>query len=158
MANCGRWLEDEKRNCIKNDKRIINRLSTTGIKLSLNPQGSIPQACKRKAEIKGAYRLFDNEKVSTEGILSGHRDQTISRIKEHKTVLLVQDTTALDYSSYDETEGLGHYRRYRNGKGLLLHTTMALSNAGMPLGIMAQKYWTRDPDEWGKKTRRKILA
>jgi hypothetical protein len=68
---------------------------------------------------------------------------------------LVQDTTTLDYSSHDETEGLGNNTRYTKGKGLLLHTTMALSGAGMPLGIMAQKYWTRDPDEWGKKIRRK---
>jgi hypothetical protein len=157
MENKNGWLGRELMQSTINDARIINRLIITGNNLSLYPEGTIPQACKRKADIKGAYRLFDNKKVTTEGILSGHREETVNRMKDHRTILLVQDTTFLNYSRHTETAGLGNNSGYPQGKGFLLHTTLAVSDEGIPLGIMAQKYWTREPEEWGKKARRREL-
>ena len=86
-------LSDEFKNNTTNDKRIRNRLSKTIDQLSQYPNHSIPQACKNPAEIKGAYRLLDNKKVTPESVLSGHKESTRRRMAENKIVLLVQDIT-----------------------------------------------------------------
>ena len=46
--------------------------------------------------MEGAYRFFDNDKVSPEKILQPHIDATHKRISQTDFVLLAQDTTELD--------------------------------------------------------------
>ena len=41
--------------------------------------------------------------------------------------------------------------------GLLVHTTLAITPERLPLGLLAQQVWARDPDEVGKRARRKQL-
>lgn len=148
--------EEIENNTIK-DKRIRSRLSKTIDQLSQYPNHSIPQACKNPAEIKGAYRLLDNKKVTPEGVLSGHKEATRTRMSEHKTVLLVQDTTDFNYTRPSAIKGMGEHVQSPNSKGLLLHSTLAITPEGVPLGLLTQKYWTRAPEERGKKQRRKDL-
>lgn len=157
MKKKGRIGEEFEGNGIK-DKRIMRRLKMTGKQLSEYPNASIPQACQSIADIKGVYRLFDNKKVTPEGILAGHRAATNARIGKHETVLLVQDTTTLNYNSHPCVEGLGLFSAFPESRGLLLHTTLAVTTKGIPLGIMAQKYWTRSIEERGKKHKRKELS
>ncbi|HEX9058962.1 MAG TPA: IS4 family transposase, partial [Clostridia bacterium] len=109
------------------------------------------------AETKATYRLLDNNKVTSEAILMSHKRQTIERMRKYDTVLCVQDTTSLDFSDHPATEGLGLYSDSETAKGLLMHTTMAVSTDGLPLGILAQQIWTRDPEERGKKHKRHSL-
>jgi hypothetical protein len=156
MEKIDRIKDEFEKNTIK-DRRIRKRLEMTAEQLSNYPNYTIPQACKAQAEIKGAYRLFDNDKVTSAGILSGHREKTRERIENHDVVLLIQDTTTLNYSSHPCTEGLGIISSYAECTGLLLHTTLAVSTQGVPLGIMYQKYWTRDFEDRGKKHKRKKL-
>jgi len=150
-------LSDEIKNNTINDKRIRNRLSKTIDQLSQYPNHSIPQACKKPAEIKGAYRLLDNKKVTPDGILSGHKEATKTRMAEHKIVLLVQDTTDFNYTRSSSVKGMGEHTFSPNSKGLLLHSTLAVTPGGVPLGLLTQKYWTRAPEERGKKNKRKDL-
>lgn len=57
-------------------------------------------------DIKASYRFFANEKVTNRKMLETHIEQTKDRIKECNRILLLQDTTYLDCSNRDETEGL----------------------------------------------------
>jgi hypothetical protein len=63
-------------------------------------------------------------------------------------VLVVQDTTALDYSAHRKTQGLGPVTS--KGQGLLVHSALALTEEGEPLGLVHQQSWVRDPEEVGK--------
>ncbi len=40
-------------------------------------------------------------------LLRAHTQASIERIKDHKVVLAVQDTTKLNYTTHHATEGLG---------------------------------------------------
>jgi hypothetical protein len=150
-------IKDECKKSTIKDKRIRKRLEKTAEHLSRYPDCTIPQACENHADIKGAYRMFDNEKVTADGILSGHREMTKRRIKKQDIVLLVQDTTSLNYTSHRSVEGIGAIGTNPGSRGILLHSTLALTGKGVPLGLMDQKYWTRDIEERGKKHRRKEL-
>ena len=106
----------------------------------------------------GAYRFFENSKVSMEVILTGHIEATIERIKEHDLVLVPQDTTILNYSHHPTTEGLGPINtRSDQAIGLILHDTLAFTAQGTPLGILDAQCWARDPKDQGKRDRRKEL-
>jgi Transposase Tn5 dimerisation domain len=68
----------------------------------------------------------------------------------------VQDTTDADWPSLRATAGwgpLGHTAC----QGLLVHTTLASTPERVPLGLLAQQVWARDPDDIGTRARRKPL-
>ena len=85
------------------NKRSVKVLETLGGQ----PQLSIPASCNGWNETKAAYRLFDNDKVTGEGLLEPHRACTIERMKSYPIVLCVEDTSELDYTGKNNIEGLG---------------------------------------------------
>lgn len=147
-------IVNEFRNVPIKDKRIVKRLAETAETLAKCPSQSIPNACQSRAKIKATYRLFSNEKVDSVAILKGHRGATIKRMKQYDIVLSVQDTTLCDFTSHPGTKGLGPTGS-EGLIGLLAHTALAVTTDGIPLGILAQKIWTRNPDAPGTRNHRK---
>jgi len=91
-------------------------------------------------------------------VLTAHTEATIERIKKYRVVLVPQDTTTLNYSTHPMTDGLGPVNNQDDHAiGLLLHDTLAFTEEGTPLGILDAQCWARDPEDKGKKYRRKEL-
>ena len=152
------WAEEEFGTVRLYDDRLKQRLYTIAQDFYKDPQANIPEACGSKARTVGAYRFFQNPKVTMDVVLTAHTEATIERIKEHRVVLVPQDTTTLDYSTHPMTEGLGPTNNKEDHAiGLLLHDTLAFTEEGTPLGILDAQCWARDPKEKGKRDRRKEL-
>jgi hypothetical protein len=152
------WAEEEFGTVRLYDERLKQRLYTIAQDFYKDPQASIPEACGSKAGAMGAYRFFQNPKVTMDVVLTAHTEATIERIKEHRVVLVPQDTTTLNYSTHPMTEGLGPVNNTDDhAVGLLLHDTLAFTENGTPLGILDAQCWARDPKEKGKRYRRKEL-
>ena len=150
------WAEEEFGTVRLYDERLKQRLYTIAQDFYHCPQANIPEACGSKARTMGAYRLFQNPKVSLEVVLSAHTEATIERIKQHRVVLVPQDTTTLTYSTHPMTAGLGPVNTTEDqALGLLLHDTVAFTKEGTPLGILDAQCWARDPQQRGKSSRRK---
>jgi len=134
--------------------------------LAQQSEASVPKASGDWARTKAAYRLWDNAKVSEEGILEGHRSSTIKRMKEHRVVLAVQDTTDFNFTHHkgkDEAAGFGPISAHEHVLGLKLHTTFAVSGSGVPLGVLDQESWARKKAKkkrkgTGKKKAKKATA
>ena len=127
------WAVDEMRRANFGDKRLDARVAMVLSALGDRPILSIPAACGGRAEMKAAYRFFDNEKVTFEKVLEPHVDQTKERMAEQKVVLLVQDTTEVDLTRpKQEVEGAGELDGPR--RGVLLHEMHAFTSEGLPLG------------------------
>lgn len=127
--------------------------------LSQHPQSTIPQASGTWARTKGAYRFFDHAGVTPEEILAGHQAAALERSALHKTVLMVQDTTSLNYACQEADSGLGSLgNRGDQALGLWLHTTLAVDEAGTALGLLQAQMWTRDPAQAGIAAHRKKRA
>jgi len=71
---------------------LTQRLVALARRLACSPQGSFLQSLK-SAELKAAYRFFDNTPVDTDGVLAPHIAQTLDRMRQVPVVLAVQDTT-----------------------------------------------------------------
>jgi hypothetical protein len=160
------WSRTEFAGIDFGDRRLNMRFQKTAEKLSEQPLSSINQACGNWADAKGAYRLFDNDKIETVDILAPHQQRTRQRIAEHQRVLVIQDTSYINYSEHFKTTGLGpigNVNKHKTTKGdtlgLIMHTALAVSTSGLPLGILDQEIWAREDEEhrphWRKKACRK---
>ena len=119
------------------DQRHQRRLQIMATAFAQKPTAPIPQACPNLAEAKGAYRFLENDRIVSSSIRQAHHQATLRRVSAHPVVLAVQDTTTLNYSSHPKTEGLGLLGSHSPKTiGLLLHSTLALTPTGQPLGFL----------------------
>ena len=118
------------------------------------PDGSIPDQHKDWGDIKAAYRFLNNPKVTPEGIQSTHRRQVRQLCSAHPIVLAVEDGSELDYSGHRSVEGLG-FVGDGIGRGLLQHSTLAVTTKGHLLGILHQIWWKRTRTPKGESRRQR---
>ena len=138
------WSAAEFRELKLGDTRLERRLRRVAEQLSAKLRTPIYGAAGDWAAAKAAYRLFDNEKVQAEKILAPHREQTLKRMREEEVMLVIQDSTYLNFGAGKKGDDLGPIGDSRsNAKGLILHHSLAVSVAGLPLGIVTQKIWAR---------------
>jgi hypothetical protein len=91
--------------------------------------------------------------VSHEAIIGMQSTQTVLRFNETEKVLLVQDTTSFNFSHHPATEGLGPLGN-EHSRGFFAHSTLAVSEVGVPLGLLDQQVWARSEAEVGKRHQR----
>lgn len=150
------WAALEMQTVNLGDERLNRRAAAVLNRLAERPQASLPSAFQGWAETLGAYRLFDNPKVTGEKILEPHRDATLKRVQQFPVVLCVQDTTELDYTSKPQIQGLGPLT-YESALGLYIHPTLAITPERLCLGVVDQWTWVRNPEEHGGKDRQHRL-
>jgi hypothetical protein len=153
------WVEEELGTVEFYDGRLTRRLFSMVRDFYGKPLAPIPQALSgSQAKTKAAYRFLGNERVTMDEILRAHVESSIERIREHRVVLAVQDTSSLNYTTHRATEGLGPINTSKDAAlGMLLHDTMAFTPEGIPLGLLDVQCWARDPEEMGKRHRRTEL-
>lgn len=123
--------------------------------LSKGPTDSVPQACGDASQAQSIYRFWSNPKVSVSAILNSHIDGTVARALSCQTVLSIQDTTDLDFTSHPGTQGLGFLNQTQQ-QGIKVHNCFAVSGEGAPLGLLHQHCWVRDKPPVKKTDPKKV--
>lgn len=100
------WAEEEFGKANLGDRRLTRRLVRIARDMYARHQANIPQACQTRARAKAAYRFFAHPDAKMDEILEQHYEQTLARAKQESVVLAAQDTTTLNYSTHDQTEGI----------------------------------------------------
>jgi len=149
------WLDGELADCEFRDKRLGKRFRRLAGDLAGSIGDTIPMACQDWANTKAAYRFLSNPKVTEQDILAGHFQSTCERFSAtDDAVLVLHDTTELTYSrSNQQAVGIlnhsfvrakgGHMRRV-TVCGISMHSSLVLTTDGLPLGLAAVKFWSRD--------------
>ena len=154
FSDATNWAVNEFAEADLGDLRRTQRLVHLAHALAQNPSASLPEACGSPAMLKGAYRFFENDDIEPDDIVHSHIDATYHRLDQVPWVLAVQDTTEVDWSSLKATEGLAPLGTSAC-RGLFVHSTLAFTPDRVPLGLLAQLVWARDPTDIGKSARRK---
>ena len=145
------WAQEEFAHARLPDRRLVKRLIIMASDFAQHPTAPIPQACGTWGKTKAAYRYFDNDSVQPQAILDAHVQATVQRLQAHPLVLCAQDTTTLNYSTHPRTRGLGPIGNNRDKTlGLLLHSTLALTPSGQPLGLLHARSWARSTRSFGR--------
>jgi hypothetical protein len=106
------------------------------------PTASIPKMLNDCHQAKRTYSFLSNPMVTHSALLSGHIAATTQRCAKERTVLLVADSSDLDFSTHPAIRGLTPLADPWS-QGLLMHTTLAVSaEAQEVLGVLDQFVWT----------------
>jgi hypothetical protein len=129
------WAMDEAARADFGDRRLNKRMAALLSELGNHPNLSIPAACGGRAEMKAAYRFFDNYEVRFEKVMDPHLAKTRERMATQDVVLMPQDTTEIELTRPDQqVAGVGELDRAR--RGFLLHVLHAFTRDGAPLGTV----------------------
>ena len=132
------------------------------------PGKSLPTAFQDWTNTKAAYRFFANENVSEDRILAGHFAASAMRVQATDgPILILQDTTEFSFRRVAPqkigftTTSCG--RKTTEGRhsqhticGMLMHASLAVTPEGLPLGLTAAKFWSREKFKGTKALKRKV--
>ena len=124
--------------------------------------GTLPAACQDWAATKAAYRFFSYPRVDEGAILAGHLAATKARFAATAgPILVLHDTTEFSFRR-DNPEAIGRLTLLKTRHatvtlcGLLMHSSLALTPQGVPLGLAAVKFWTREKFKGTNALKRKV--
>lgn len=125
--------------------------------MSEHPSESVPQATSNISQSQSIYRFWSNKQIKTEQILASHRSSVVQRANQAKVVLAIQDTTDLDFTGLKKTTGMGFINQTQQ-QGLKVHSCIAVSGKGEPLGLLHQQSWSREQRTGKRGERRKKVT
>ena len=162
------WIDHELVGSEFRDARLNKRFRKLFEQLSDGMGESIPLVCQDWANTKAAYRFLSNHRVTEAEILAGHFLATRDRFAaSDATVLILHDTTEFSYHRAN-VRAIGILHRSpigldRDGKprhyvvcGIQMHSSLAVTTAGLPLGLTAMKFWTRSEFKGCNALKKKI--
>ena len=155
------WAVTEWGDVDLGDARSTRRLLMYGKSRFAKPTATLPLSCGTIAATKAAYRLLNQPEATLDELLSTHRESALARAARESVILAIQDTTSLNFTSLEETTGLGPIAANKGGanatRGLMMHNMMLASTGGTPFGLLDVNCWARDPKEYGKSRKRARL-
>jgi len=137
------------------DQRRTQRAVEIAASIARHPGASLPRQMPDEAALHATYRFLQNPHVSYEQLIRPHVQQTREAAGQQSQVLLIQDTTDLDYHAHPTTTGLGPIGTGSH-QGFLLQTVLAvLPESREVLGIAQQEPFLRQPAPKGETKRQR---
>jgi hypothetical protein len=137
------WVTAEMETADLGDKRLHNRLLRVLQRMFDSPVASLKAACRGWAETIATYRFFDNEQVTEAALLQPHQQATLQRVRSQPRVLVIQDTTEIDYTDQEELQGTGPLS-VEERQGFFAHSQYVVTPERLPLGIWGTKIYARE--------------
>jgi hypothetical protein len=148
------WALTEVGAAALGDPRRTRRVATVLSDLAVRPGDGLPAACATPAATKAASRLLANAAIAAEEILGAHIGATTARGAGEQRILALPDTTALDFSAHPALVGAGPLAHPAH-TGVFMHSVLAATPEGVPLGLLHQHTWARDPETIGLRHSRR---
>ncbi len=144
------------------DKRLSARLVKSAALLAEYPGRKINAGPAADSTAINAFcRMIEmpaESEVTVSNILAAHRERTICRMRARTTVPAIRDGTDLAFSTRPGTDGLQVIGKSETGKsslGLHMHATLAVSDTGLPLGVLKLGFDRQERLSDEAKTRRR---
>ncbi len=138
------WASQNFADCQLGDKRLNQRAKEIGQALAQRFSQALSMVFPEENPLKRAYEFFANPKAQFDKLTQPHHQNTAQEVTTMSVVLMVGDTTYLDYKGIKaKREGYGPTGN--GGNGLILHSSLAVEpEQGQPLGLLWEKLWHRE--------------
>jgi Transposase DNA-binding/Transposase DDE domain len=126
------------------DRRRNRRVVAVAQGVAARPAGTVTEVFGDSADREGAYRLLANDALPAKTLTKAMCEATARQCAAHRVIYVPVDGSSLsliDRKGARELGGVGAWKDY--GRGLHMVTALALNAAGVPLGVLAQTWWTR---------------
>jgi len=146
LADPDTWAEQQFGQVELGDRRRTRRAVRVAAQMVRHPAASIPEQAGTWSATKGSYRLFHEDEVTFEALSAPHWASTRQDAGGYERVLMIQDTSCLDFTGHPAAEGMGPIGDH-HGRGLMIHSTLAVNPAGSGevLGLAYQALFCRQP-------------
>lgn len=139
-----KWAEDNFGSSQLGDSRRTRRLVTSAAKIAAHPEKSFTQIFDWN-ELRGFYNLCDKKQATLAAVQGPHWRQTRQAMAAQKLVLILHDTSELDFSTHHALKGAGPIGN-GNGTGFLQHNSLAIvPDKRQVLGLAYQQLRVRQP-------------
>jgi Transposase DNA-binding/Transposase Tn5 dimerisation domain len=133
------------------DRRRTQRVVQMAEVMARRPAGTLPQQMQSEAALHGAYRVLQCPDVHYEQLIAPHLEQSREAASQHLRVLLIQDTTEVDYQQHPKTQGLGPIGN-NSHHGYLLQSVLAMEpQSRQILGLVHQEPFLRQTAPKGER-------
>src|SRR5262249_41972782 len=121
------------------DVRRVRLLVKLADRRVARPGVALPNQVQDKAAYQALLGLVRRPEVTHQSVLQTHLDHTCSRVRGHPgTVLVLHDTTELDYTSHKSLTKVGQIGDGK-GRGYECHNSLAVvADTGEVLGLANQ--------------------
>lgn len=151
FLNARAWAEQNFASADLGDRRRTRRLVESAAKIAAHPEKPFTQVFDWN-ELRGFYRLCDQSEATLAAVMGPHWQQTRQTMGQQPLVLILHDTSELDYSSHHRLTGIGQIGNER-GKGFLQHNSLAVvPQPRQVLGLAYQQLRVRQPAPAGEST------
>lgn len=147
------WALENFGSCELGDVRRTQRVVQFVRQMAEHPDGSTPDQTERWPDLKAAYRLIDRDEVTFAAVATPHWELT--RRRAQGVVLVIGDTTELDFGFSRQARGLGPVGN-GFGRGFLLHNALVVDAASSEIiGLAGQEVLYRRPKSQRENSYRK---
>lgn len=141
-----RWAEQEFGHADLGHGSRRNRLVKMAASLARSAAGTITDSFGNSADRQGAYCFVQNRNVDPERILESMQRATVARAEGEPYVFVPVDGSSVSVVDRQKSKDFGAIGSYsQGGRGLKVLDAIAVSPAGVPLGVTALEWWNRPP-------------
>jgi hypothetical protein len=138
------WAEHHFGTADLGDRRRTRRLVAAAAAIAAHPEKPFPHLFDWNA-LRGFYRLCDRPDATLAAVQGPHWEHTRQAMSRHRVVLILHDTTELDFTAHPSLQGAGPIGDGK-GRGFLQHNSLAVVPAPRQvLGLAYQQWSVRRP-------------
>jgi Transposase DNA-binding/Transposase Tn5 dimerisation domain len=144
IPDCQQWAQEHFGTAKLGDPRRAKRLVASAAAIAAHPEKSFPSIFDWN-ELRAFYNLCGRDEATLQALQQPHWELTRRAMAREPLVLIVHDTTELDFTSHHALQGAGPIGDHR-GRGFLQHNSLAFSPDGSRLlGLAYQQLKVRQP-------------
>ena len=149
------WAREEFGGTALGDQRRTARLVSMAAAVAAKPGGRVSEVFCRPADRQAAYDFVESERVDEGAILESTVNACVRRAEDYPFVFVPIDGTSLTLADHSQAKDFGSIgSRERGARGLKVVDAIALSPAGVPVGLAGMRWWARGPKPTRHKRRR----
>jgi Transposase DNA-binding/Transposase Tn5 dimerisation domain len=144
IADPRTWAEQTFAAADLGDVRRTRRLVTAAAAIARHPEKSFTQAFDWN-DLRGFYRLCDQKEATLKAVQGPHWQRTRQAMRQIAVVLILHDTTELDFTHHPALQGVGPLGEGTT-RGFLQHNSLAVdAGSRRLLGLAYQQLRIRQP-------------
>jgi hypothetical protein len=107
------------------------------------PGGSLPQVCRTRAALKGAYRFLNHPDTAVPHLLPAFVRPAVRSLLRSRLVLVVHDSTSFNFTRLKKAKRLGYLNDSVTALGIHLHSSLLLNQDDTLVGLAHLHFWVR---------------
>ncbi len=138
------WGREEFGSAGLGDTRLARRAVQMAAVAASRPRGRILDVFQTSAERQGAYDFLENSRFGVEPLAASMFAATAGRCSGESYVFVPVDGSSVSLADHQRAKDFGAVgSTTQKGRGLKVINALAVSQAGVPLGLLCQRWWTR---------------